>query len=138
MRVVLDTNVFVSGIFFRGPPARILSAWREGRILPVVSAEILGEYRRVGQVLAARFPTIDLEPFLTLLVTHAEIALAPPLRKQVCDDPDDDKFLACAIAACARVVVSGDRALGRVSGFHGVEVLTPRRFVEEHLGSDRP
>ena len=133
MRIVLDTNVFVSGVFFGGPPSRILAAWRTGRVTPVVSAEILGEYRRVGQILASRFPEIDLEPFLTLLVTHAEVALAPPLPEQICDDPDDDKFLACAIAARARIVVSGDRALGRVSGFRGGEVLTPRRFIEEFL-----
>ena len=48
MKVVLDTNVFVSGVFFCGPPYDILSAWRGGRLQLVVSAEILEEYRRVG------------------------------------------------------------------------------------------
>lgn len=49
MKVVLDTNVFVSGLFFSGPPYEILSAWRDGRLQLVVSAEILDEYRRVGE-----------------------------------------------------------------------------------------
>ena len=48
MRVVIDTNVFVSGVFWKGPPAEILRAWRAGRIEIVLSPEILDEYRRVG------------------------------------------------------------------------------------------
>lgn len=57
MRVILDTNVFVSGIFFSGPPHEILEAWRHGRIRLVISPEILEEYRRVGEELPA-FRTI--------------------------------------------------------------------------------
>ena len=49
MRVVLDTNVLVSGIFFSGPPAKILAAWADGRFEMVASVEILAEYRRVGE-----------------------------------------------------------------------------------------
>jgi predicted nucleic acid-binding protein len=50
-----------------------------------------------------------------------------------CDDPDDLKFLACALAGGARIVVTGDRALLRASGFRGLEVVTPREFVRRHL-----
>ncbi len=99
MRVIVDTNVFVSGVFFGGIPGRILEAWRHARIQLVLSAEILDEYRRVGQALAAQHPGVDLGPFLGLLMVHAEIVEAPPLADRVALDPDDDKFLACAIAA---------------------------------------
>ncbi|NOY85319.1 MAG: PIN domain-containing protein [Nitrospirae bacterium] len=51
MRVILDTNVLVSGIFFSGPPYQILSAWRDGKIAFVISPEILEEYERVGEAL---------------------------------------------------------------------------------------
>ena len=66
MRVILDTNIFVSGIFFSGPPARILEAWRDGKIQIVVSEEILEEYRTVGMRLAAGFKGVDIDPFLRL------------------------------------------------------------------------
>jgi predicted nucleic acid-binding protein len=66
VRVILDTNVFVSGVFFGGAPARILEAWREARIQPVLSAEIFGEYQRVGELLGDQYPGVDLEPFLAL------------------------------------------------------------------------
>jgi putative PIN family toxin of toxin-antitoxin system len=79
VRAILDTNVFISGVFFSGPPHRILEAWRDGKIKLVTSAEILEEYRRVGRVLATEFTGIDIEPFLALVAVGAEIVLAPAL-----------------------------------------------------------
>lgn len=52
MKVVLDTNVFISGVFFSGPPYEVLNAWREGKIQLAISQEILREYWRVGEVFA--------------------------------------------------------------------------------------
>ena len=133
MRVILDTNVFVSGVFFGGIPGRIIEAWRHARIQLVLSAEILDEYRRVGQALAAQHPGVDLGPFLGLLMVHAEIVEAPPLADRVALDPDDDKFLACAIAAGPAIVVSGDKDLLNQTGWQGIRVLRPRQFVDEFL-----
>jgi predicted nucleic acid-binding protein len=76
---------------------------------------------------------VDLEPLLTLLAVHSEVVEPQELDEQVCDDPDDDKFLACALAAGASVVVSGDKHLRRVSGWGGIEVLSPRQFTGRHL-----
>ncbi len=133
MRVVLDTNVFILGVFFTGPPHRILSAWRDGRLSLVASAEILDEYRRVGRELASQYKEIDLEPFLALVVIAGEIVIAPPLPERVCDDGDDDTFIACACAGRCEIIVSGDKALQRVSGYRGIQVMSPRQFVENHL-----
>lgn len=58
---------------------------------------------------------------------------ATQLTESVCDDPDDDKFLACALASKAKVVVSGDKALQRVSGYRGIQVLSPTTFVAQFL-----
>lgn len=68
LKVVMDTNVFVSGIFFSGPPFRILQAWRSGEFELVVSHEILNEYQRVGEILAEEHPSIDLKPILNFVV----------------------------------------------------------------------
>ncbi len=133
MKIVLDTNVFVSGIFFRGPPSQILEAWRDGRVVPAISAPILEEYRRVGLVLSGRYEGADVESLLTLLAIHSELVDAPGLPEPVCEDPDDNKFLACALAAGVQIIVSGDRHLLRVSGWSGIQILTPRQFVERYL-----
>lgn len=133
MRVVVDTNVFISGVFFGGVPGRILEAWRDGAVEFVLSAEILEEYQRVGQELASQYRGVDLEPFLALLMVGATIVEAPPLSERVSSDPDDDKFLACALAASVPVVVSGDRDLLDHTGWRGVRVLRPRQFTDEFL-----
>ena len=79
MKVALDTNVFVSGIFFSGPPFQILQAWRDGKIQLMVSPEIQDEYRRVGEILAEEHPAIDPEPMLEYVIQNAVVFSAPPL-----------------------------------------------------------
>ena len=130
MKVVLDTNVFVSGIFFNGPPFQILQAWRDGIVQLVVSPEILAEYQRVGVILAEQHPAIHFEPVIEFVIQNAAIYSAPPLPESVCDDPDDDKFLACALASGCNLIVSGDKHLLAASGYREVEVLKPRKFLE--------
>ena len=136
MNVVLDTNVVLSGLLFGGVPGRILTAWSEGAYTWVVSPPILQEYRRVGVALA-KGRTAVLEPLDTLfaLVTvHATLVNPPPLHEPVSEDPDDDMFLAAALAGHAHVVVSGDKHLLRVSGWQGIEVCKPRTFLDREMG----
>ena len=133
MAVILDTNVFVSGIFFSGPPHTILDAWRQGKFTLVLSPAILDEYRRVAHELSAQFPGVDPGPPLDLLVIHARLVNTLDLPAQICTDADDDMFLACAVASSAKVIVSGDKALLKTSGYSGIEVLTPRIFVTQFL-----
>ena len=133
MRVVLDTNVFISGIFFSGPPSRILEAWRDGRVELAVSPDILDEYQRVGNELSKRFPSIDLRAILGVVTVHALMFPSPPLPEPVCEDPDDDMFIACAIASKSNVIVSGDKHLLKVGDFNGVPIIKPREFVDAYL-----
>lgn len=136
MRVVVDTNVLVSGIFFGGVPGRILSAWAAGKVSLVLSPDILEEYRRVGQELGVQYPDLEvaLEPILALLAMSATMVDAPRLEVPVSEDPADDMFLTAALASRTRLIVSGDRHLLRVSGWRGITVLTPRQFLDQHVG----
>ena len=133
MKVIVDTNVFISGVFFTGPPHQILDAWRRGRVQIVVTPEILTEYHDTGTELTAHFPDVELEPWLELLAVKSILIEAQPLEEQVCTDPDDDKFLASALAGRVSIIVSGDKALLRASGFKRLKVLTPRSFVNQYL-----
>ncbi len=133
MRIVLDTNVLMSGIFFSGPPYRILQAWRDERVQLAVCLEILAEYRQVAARLSQRYKGIDISSLLDLVAVHSHVVQATPLPKPICDDPKDDIFLACALAAGTRIVVSGDKHLLAVSGWAGIRVLRPKIFVDELL-----
>ena len=55
------------------------------------------------------------------------------LSRQVCEDADDDKFLACTVAGKVDFIVSGDKLLLKTSGYEGIKVVTARNFVENHL-----
>ena len=129
MKVVVDTNVVISGVFFGGMPSRVLEAWRDGKFDLVVSREVLEEYRRVGEPLETQFTAVTLAPFLALLVMNAEIVEAPGLSDQVSRDRDDDKFIACALAANCQTIISGDKDLLE----EGLKVVAPREFLESVL-----
>lgn len=133
MKVVLDTNVFLSGVFFGGLLYAILRAWRNRKLSLVYSPDILDEYRRTGEKLARQFEGVDLDPFLALVVTEGKLFVSPALLEAVCDDPEDDKFFACAIASKCKVIISGDKHLLKATGYHGIEVLKPRAFAESYL-----
>ena len=133
MRIILDTNVLVSGIFFSGPPFRILKAWRDNKLQLVVSTDILGEYQRVAVILGEKYSQVDIHPVLDLLTVNSDIVTAPPLPEPVSVDPDDDKFIACALAADTKLIVSGDRHLLDVDGYQDIRVLKPRQFVNIYL-----
>ena len=128
MKVVLDTNVIVSAAFFGGPPRTVLDAWADGQIHVILTPSIFDEYLRVCGRLRASYPDADYQPVLTELLAHG--TLTPDLagEEYVTADPDDDKFMRCALEACA-VVVSGDRHLLDADGWHGVRVLTPSALL---------
>ena len=73
LKVVMDTNVFVSGVFFSGPPYQILKAWQLGEFELIVSREILDENRRVGEILGEEHPGVDLKPILNFVLEHAKV-----------------------------------------------------------------
>ena len=135
MKVILDTNVLISGIFFSGPPYDILKYWADGKFQLILSTEILQEYQRVGETLKKQYTEVDLQPILELLTIKAHLVDTPSLPEAVCVDSDDDKFFACAIASNTQLIISGDKHLLNESGYCGIKVLKPRLFVEQYLKS---
>ena len=133
MKIVLDTNVLISGIFFSGPPYQILKAWQEGKIQIAVSKEILDEYHRVAEELSEKFPEVEISQILELLTIHSAMVNTQGLEVSVCEDPNDNMFISCALASNSKVIVSGDKHLLKISGYQEIEVLKPRVFLDNHL-----
>jgi len=133
MRVILDTNVFISGIFFSGPPSQILKAWANQSLQIVLSQQILGEYQRVSEELSFKFPTIDILPIIELVTIHGQFVDTQGFDISVCEDPDDDKFIECAVAGKCRTIVSGDKHLLKLSGYESITVWSPRNFANKYL-----
>jgi len=129
MKVVIDTNVFVSS-FFGGNPKKIIDLWRKEKITLCLSKDILDEYvevlRRIGLEDEEELP--ELLNLFSKGFNIAFIAKTPKLNL-VEDDPDDDKFIECAVALKAKAVITGDKALGAVREYMGIKVLTPAEFL---------
>ena len=73
MKIILDTNVLISGIFFSGLPNQILNAWRHGKFKIVLSQEIVDEYLAVAERISSKYDGIDIERILELIITRSEI-----------------------------------------------------------------
>ena len=133
MRVVIDTNVFVSS-FFGGLPRRIIRLWERGEITWCVSADILNEYTAV----LLRLGLTGEEELAELLRLFAGgrsslFVAKPPTLHVVERDRADDKFIECAVALKADVIVSGDKDLLSVGHHAGIDILTPREFINRHF-----
>ena len=129
IKAILDTNVFISGVFWKGPPFEILTAWQEQRFDLVISPPILDEYRRVLDEMMKKRPLPVLTSILRIIELHSEMVEPVSFAQSVCGDPDDDKFLEAALAAHAGYVVSGDAALLNLKHHRGIEVVRPARFL---------
>ena len=135
MKVIIDTNVLVSGIFFGGIPKEILLTWKSGLFTLVISHDILEEYLETVQELQNRYPTVKALEIVQTIAVTSEITYSLILKKQICEDPDDDKFLAAALASKTKIIVSGDKLLKKVYGWSGISVLSPRKFYDDYIKS---
>ncbi|NOQ22973.1 MAG: putative toxin-antitoxin system toxin component, PIN family [Candidatus Aegiribacteria sp.] len=133
MQVVVDTNVLISAVFFGGKPGQILDAWQKKKIELVISTEILAEYIDVLHRLSAKYPKVDVSQIITLIASFSLIVEARSLEEKVCEDPDDDKFIAAAIAGSSNVIITGDAHLLDVSGYSDIEMIEPAAFIEKYL-----
>lgn len=133
IRIVLDTNVLMSGIFWSGSPSRILSAWYEKKVKLVISPEILDEYIRVGAILSKKYPSINTIPIIDLITIDSELCMATELEEPVSRDPDDDKFIALCLSTNCKIIVSGDNDLLEISGYRNIQVLKPTDFINNYL-----
>lgn len=130
MKAVIDTNVFVSGVFWKGPPSEVLLAWRRQKFQMLISAEILEEYRRVLHNLNAGRMLVDVNELLEIVRMNAIIIKPEKFKRSVCSDPDDDKFLEAAVSGKADYLVSGDRALLSVKEVFRFAILPPTKFLK--------
>lgn len=133
MRVVLDTNVVISAIFFGGAPQTIARAARGKRIELVATRAVVAEYREVAERLHELYPTVSYRRPLAILESLLTLVRPAALKTPVCRDPDDDAIIACALGAKAKIICSGDDDLLAINGYGGLEVLKPAAFCERYL-----
>ena len=133
MRVVLDTNVIISATLIRGGQEdQIVRAWQRGVFELVLSPPILEEMGRAlfyDKLRKFRWMTVEEVAELLQALAQGSMVVSGRSKVKASRDPADDKFLAAAIEAEARFVVTGDRDLLDLRRYRNVQMITPARFL---------
>jgi putative PIN family toxin of toxin-antitoxin system len=129
MNVVVDTNVVVSAIFWPGESRECLALWAKRRFQLAITIPIFEEYCEVVSRLSRTIRRVNPNPWLNWIESKAKVYEPTPLGKRRSRDPDDDPFLACALASNAKIIVSKDNDLIVLEKPFGIEIFTPRRLL---------
>ena len=133
MRVVLDTNVLMSGVLSRdSPPGLVLAAWRAGWFELIVAAPIVAELERGlrSPYFRQRLSDTDIGGLLALLEGEAIWVAPADTVSGVATHPEDDRILATAIAGQAAYLVTGDKQLLALAHYRGVAIVSARTFLD--------
>jgi putative PIN family toxin of toxin-antitoxin system len=124
-RIILDTNVLISGIFWKGKTSRLLESVIKHKVELVASYEMLKEYTAVINRIAEKYNEQELgERWAVMLIEHLTLIDAPKKFKK-CRDPYDNMFVDCALASGAKIIVTGDDDLLSLDGtVKGISFLT--------------
>jgi len=128
LRLVIDTNVLISS-FFGGNPKKVIDLWRKGEAILCLSEEVLQEYLRV----IARLPIAPetKNKLVAILQEKRNIELITSSRHYVVvlEDPEDNKFIDCAVEAHADYIISGDAHLLQVKAYRGIAIYSPKDLL---------
>lgn len=131
MKVVLDTNVLLSSLLFRGHLSTLVDLWKTGAFVIVFSEETFAEFRR-----ALEYPKFSLTAeerdsiLIDEILPFIEVVEITEPVIGVCRDASDDAFLSCAVAAGADMIVSGDSDLLQLKQYRSIPIINPVEFIE--------
>lgn len=132
MKIVVDTNVIISGIFFGGAPEQILKAIVSSKVIACATKEIVDEYLEIVDEMILRKQG-DLDRNLLMPLLNSLEMIEPVTHIELSRDPDDDKFIECAKDADALYIVSGDKDLLDIKQYDDIRIITAKEFLETYL-----
>lgn len=129
IRVVADTNIFISALMFGGLPGSLLDLALLRSIFLVTSPELLDE---LDEKLRLKFEVSskDADAIRARLEDCALVVIPNVALEVIRDDPDDNRVLECAVTGRADYIVSGDRHLLKLSAYEGIPIITVRQFMD--------
>ena len=129
LKVVIDTNIYISAIFWNGKPREVIHLGRQGKILIFTSMDIENE---IAEKLKTKFK-LDEEDVNQILLDFSTFTLPVKIKKQLIlveDDPDDNKFIECALECKADYIVSGDTHLLNLKAYEGIKIINASDFLK--------
>jgi putative PIN family toxin of toxin-antitoxin system len=131
-KVVLDTNIFISSIFWRGDSYNIVKKAHYNEILVFITKDIINE---MGRVLSRDFylGEQEINDVINAVVLFSHLIETRERIKVVEEDPEDNKILECAVSSGARFIVTQDKHLLGLREFRGIRIITPSDFSERFI-----
>lgn len=127
-RVVVDSNVFISGFVFGGNPQKIIKAWLKNKFILLMSPFLLTEIILVLGKFG--FDQNDLAKLKSVLETKA-LRIIPKRKISLCRDPKDNQILDLCVGGKANYLVTGDKDLLTIKNLHLTQILTPKEFLKQ-------
>ena len=128
MKAVLDTNIFISGIFWKGASNKVILNWKEGKFMLVTSLGTISELIKVLKDFKIKLPDEMIREWVDLIVRNSIIVEPKEKIAIVKDDPKDNIFVEIAIAGNVDYIVSQDNHLLKLKEFRGIKIITPEEF----------
>ena len=130
-KVVVDTNILISGLIATGPSHILLSLWRNKQFILITSHPLMNELitALTRPKITRRISAIDAKDFVKLLAEKA-VMTTPDIKIDECRDSKDNKVLECAVAGKADSIVTGDEDLLVLNPFRNVEIIRVRDFIK--------
>lgn len=130
IRIVLDTNVFISGIFWEGNfSSQVINLWRNGTITLVSSLPIIEELVENLRGFRIKMSNDMVEKWKNIIIENAIIVEPTEEINIVKEDPDDNKFIEVAVAGQAKYIVTQDKHLLKLKEFEGIKILKPKEVL---------
>jgi putative PIN family toxin of toxin-antitoxin system len=129
LKLVLDSNVFISAVVFGGKPREILDLAVKGLIEIAVSDDILEEIKAVLEGHKFRFPAKSVYAIITEIDNLADLVEPKEGIDTILDDPEDNRVLECAVESGANGIVSGDPHLLALRSFGKIKIMNPDEFL---------
>jgi putative PIN family toxin of toxin-antitoxin system len=135
IRVVIDTNVYISALMFGGPPGSLLNLAFLQSFVMIISPALMNE---LNEKLRLKFEVSaeDVAIMRAKLESIAEIVEPDIVLDVVNDDPDDNRVVECAVKGRADYIVTGDRHLLKLIAYEGISIVTVRQFLDAAEGND--
>ena len=141
-RVVVDTNLLISGATTSGTvPSELIESWRRNEYILVTSPRIIEEVKEVLNRPKIKkqfsFTSKEIDKLIESLITKAFVTPGILEVEVIKDDPDDNKFIACAIEGSATHIISGDKKhVLSLGDYQGIKIVSARNFLEAYLKKD--
>ena len=136
IRIVVDTNVIVSGLLFDGIPGKIIEAFKRNDVQLLITSDIVNEYIKVLSYPKFELTEDDINYLLYRILLPRSKVVSNVTQEDViiAQDPSDDKFLLCSSEGMADYLISGDTHLTSLGKFQETIIVTPAEFIKK-LGS---